>query len=71
MAEDLWPILTRFHREVVVPDMKRVVGEAFDALEQRINTRFDEINGYFDRMHKRFDGLETECQMLAKQPSPS
>ena len=28
MAEDLIPILTRFHREVVVPDIQRIVGEA-------------------------------------------
>jgi hypothetical protein len=60
VAEDLLPILTRFHREVVVPDMKRIVGEAVDALEQRINARFDEINGYFDGIYQRFDRLETE-----------
>ncbi len=45
MAEDFLPILTRFHREVVVPDLKRIVGEAFDAFEQRINRRFDQITG--------------------------
>ena len=61
MAEDLLPILTRFHREVFIPDVKRVVGEAVDALEQRINARFD---GHFDGIYQRFDRLETEFQML-------
>ncbi len=30
MAEDLIPLLTRFHREIVLPDIKRVVGELRD-----------------------------------------
>ena len=68
VAEDLLPILTRFHREVVIPDVKRVVQEAFDALEQRINTRFDEVNGHFDRICQRFDRLEAEYHMLVAGP---
>jgi hypothetical protein len=57
VAEDLLPILIRFHREVFMPDVKRVVGEAVDALEQRMNTRFDEVNGHFDGIYQRFDRL--------------
>ena len=64
MAEDLLPILTRFHREVFIPDVKRVVGEVVDALEHRINTRFDEVNGHVDGIYQRFDRLETEYHML-------
>ena len=64
MAEDLLPILTRFHREVLIPDVTRIVGEAVDALKQRINTRFDEVNGHFDGIYQRFDRLETEYHML-------
>ena len=61
MAEDLLPLLTRFHREIVLPDIKRVVGEtvgeAVSALEGRMNTHFDEI-------YKRFERLETEYHMI-------
>ena len=57
MAEDLLPMLTRFHRELIVPDMKRVVGEAIDALEQR-------MNGHYGAIYQRFDKLESEYQML-------
>ncbi len=57
MAEDLIPILTRFHREVVLPDIQRIVGEAVDGLEGRMNAHFDAI-------YQRFDRLETEYHML-------
>ena len=49
MAEDLFPVLLRFHREVVVPDIQRIVGD----LESRMDSRFDEFNGRFDA---RLDG---------------
>ena len=51
-AQDLFPTLMRFHREIVLPDIERVVG----ALEHRMNARFDEMNGRFDRL----------CQPLAR-----
>jgi hypothetical protein len=57
VGEDFLPILTRFHREVIAPEMRRVVSEAVDALEGRMNAHFDAI-------YKRFDRLETEYQML-------
>lgn len=57
MAEDLLPLLTRFHREIVLPDITRIVGEAVGALEGRMNAHFDEI-------YKRFERLETEYHML-------
>ena len=58
MAEDLIPILTRFHREVLLPDIQQAVGE----LRQEMNARFREVNGHFDAIYKRFDRLETEYQ---------
>jgi hypothetical protein len=56
VAEDLLPILTRFHREVVLPDVGRIVGEVVGDLEARMNAHFDAI-------YKRFDKLETEYHM--------
>lgn len=57
MAEDLLPILTRFHREVVLPDMQRLVGD----LRDEMNARF---TAHLDAIYQRFDRLETEYQML-------
>ena len=53
MAEDLIPILTRFHREVVLPDIERIVGDTVGTLEGRMNAHFDAI-------YERFDRLDTE-----------
>jgi hypothetical protein len=61
VAEDLLPILTRFHREVLLPDVKRLVEES----EQRIGARFDDATGHFDAIYQRFDRLETEYHMIA------
>jgi hypothetical protein len=71
VAEDFFPLLTRFHREIVVPDLQRIVGEAVGALERR-------MNGHFDAIYQRFERLETEYQMLVtgsearrRAPGPS
>ncbi len=60
MADDLFPVLARFHREVILPDIQRIVGD----LETRLDTRFAEANGHFDTIYKRFDRLETEYHMI-------
>ena len=59
MAEDLLPILTRFHREIILPDIQRVVGGL-----ERLEARFDDINRHFDAIYQRFDRFETEYHML-------
>ena len=45
--------LANFHREVILPDIERVVGES----EARINKRFDDVDAHFDEIYKRFDRL--------------
>jgi hypothetical protein len=35
VAEDLLPILTRFHREIVLPDIERIVGNVVEGSERR------------------------------------
>jgi hypothetical protein len=52
VADDLIPVLTRFHREVLLPDLERIVGEAVGELR-------GEMNAHFDAIHRRFDRLET------------
>jgi hypothetical protein len=46
MAEDLIPVLTRFHRDILMPDMQRLVA----GVEQRIEARFDDTNQHFDEI---------------------
>jgi predicted nucleic acid-binding Zn-ribbon protein len=57
VGDDLLPILTRFHREIVVPDIERIVG----ASEQRLR---DEMHSLFDAQAQRLDRLETEYHMI-------
>ena len=45
--EDLVQVLTKFHRDIVVPDIKRIVGDAVDGSERRLR----------DEMHSLFDAL--------------
>ena len=54
MAEDLVPVLAKFHREVLLPDVKRVVAEAVEASERRLR----------DEMHTLFDSLAGELKDL-------
>lgn len=61
VAEDLVPVLAKFHREVLLPDVKRVVAEAVEASERRLR---DEMQTGFDALAQRLDRLETEYQML-------
>ena len=53
MADDLLGVLTRFHREVVLPDIERVV-------DARITPLRNEMLANFDAVFKRLDRLETE-----------
>ncbi len=55
--EDLVQVLTKFHREVIAPDIERIVG----ASEQRLR---DEMHTLFDALAQRLDRLETEYQMV-------
>jgi hypothetical protein len=60
MAEDLVVTLAKFHRDVLLPDVKRVVGEAVQELRDEMNAGFDEMNGRFDDIYQRLDRLDTE-----------
>jgi predicted nucleic acid-binding Zn-ribbon protein len=50
-------VLAKFHQDVFLPDVQRIVGEAVGSLERRIDAKFDSV-------YQRFDRLETEYQML-------
>jgi predicted nuclease with TOPRIM domain len=53
--------LIRFHREVLVPDVERIVGDVVEGAERRLR---DELQGAFDGVAKRLDRLEKEYHML-------
>jgi len=55
-VEDLVQALTKFHREVILPDIERVVG----GLRDEMNARFAAQDAHFDALYQRFDRLETE-----------
>jgi hypothetical protein len=63
VAEDLLSVLTKFHREVVLPDVERVVKAP---LEARISGLRAEMLSHFDAIYKRFDRLESEYQASSK-----
>lgn len=62
MPDDLLQVLTRFHREVVLPDIERIV-EA--KIEAKIEPLRAEMLRNFDAVFKRLDRLETEYQALS------
>ena len=51
--EDLLQVLTRFHRDVVVPDIREIVGTT----ERRLR---DEMQAGFDALAQRLDKLVSE-----------
>lgn len=67
MADDLIPVLTRFHREVLLPDVKRIVGEAVGELRAEMNAHFDAIYKRFDRLETRADGLQSRSRTLEER----
>ena len=56
MADELWNTLLRFHREVAVHDIERIVG---NIVEPKITALRDEMITSFDAVYKRFDRLES------------
>ena len=59
MGDELLPILTRFHREIILPDMQRLIGD----LRMEMNAKFDEVHGHFDAVCQRFDRLELKARV--------
>lgn len=58
MADDLLETLTRFHREVVLPDLERTVASKIVPLRE-------EMLANFDAVFKRMDQLESEYTALS------
>ena len=61
MTDDLLGVLTRFHREVVLPDIERIVD---DRLEATIGALREDMLSNFDALYKRMDRLDSEYHAL-------
>jgi hypothetical protein len=48
----------RYHREVALPDIERIVDE-------RIDSRFDSVDKRFDQMMSKLNGLRQEIRSVA------
>ena len=59
MPDDLLQVLTRFHREVIVPDLDRR-----DERLARVEHQLGEVLTHFDAIYQRFDRMETDCRAL-------
>ncbi len=57
MSQEFVAALAQFHREVLLPDIQRIVTES----EGRLR---DEMHGLFDGLAHRLERLETEYHML-------
>ena len=57
MAEDLWQTLTRFHREIAMPDIEQKIKEP---LERRIDDLRDEMHSHLDAIWKELRDLKQE-----------
>ena len=67
MADELYSVLTKFHREVFVPHIQRIVGDAVAPLDARLSSVESSLKSFrnetfshFDAMYKRLDRLESE-----------
>jgi DnaJ-domain-containing protein 1 len=61
MADELWGTLLRFHREIALPDIDRVVAP----LREDLAAFKRETHANFDAVWKRFDRLESEYHSLS------
>lgn len=55
VPEDLVPLLARFHRDVLLPDVKQVLAEAVEASEHRLH---DEMRAGFESLTREFRSLK-------------
>ena len=59
--DELVQVLAKFHREVVLPDIERIVGNAVEGSERRLR---DEMHTLFDALAHQVQELRTEYHML-------
>jgi len=58
MKNGMLQVLTRYHREVVLPDVQRIVEDVYGKLHNEMNTHFDAIYVRFDRLESEYYALK-------------
>ena len=67
MAEELWQTLLRFHREIIAPDLRQMVGEELDLKREPFKR---DVNQHFDALYKRLDTIESESRGRSARRAP-
>lgn len=60
MANELWNTLMRFHREIALPDVERLLDTRIGRVDERIDALADQMLTHFDAIYVRFERLESE-----------
>ena len=61
MVDDLVQVLTRFHREVFIPDLREVLQTEIGA---EVRSLRSEMLSHFDAIYQKLDRLETDSQEI-------
>jgi chromosome segregation ATPase len=64
MKSDRFQVLTQFHREVILPDVQRIVDDAYGKLRNEMYTQFDGVYMRFDRMESEYYALKSWMSRL-------
>jgi chromosome segregation ATPase len=67
MADDLLGVLTRFHREVVVPDLERIVDERIAPLREEMLANFDAVFRRLDRLESEYTALSAAVSRIEQR----
>ncbi len=60
--DEIWAALLRFHREVFLPDFRRIVE---DNLRKAFGNFETGMDAHFEALHRRFDRMEAQYQAFA------
>lgn len=64
MRNDRLQVLAQFHREVILPDVQRIVDEAVGTLRNDMYSHFDAIYVRFDRLESEYYALKSWMSRL-------
>jgi hypothetical protein len=57
VADDLWSVLMRYHREIAVPENERLFG---DPLRAEMGAFRNEVNTRFDHVYQQLQSMQSE-----------
>ncbi len=60
-------MLMRFHREIVIPDIERIVDGRVDALRRETLSHFDAVYKLFDRLESQHYALSAAVRRLEER----